>query len=82
VCIPFVLWWGVNSGCENSLAWVALGSYQASERRLGIVPLFLRWTISCVQTAIPLHFMILVTYNGDVWPQRMEISEISCNLSP
>jgi hypothetical protein len=45
-CSLFVLRWGVNSGCESSLAWVALGSCQASERRLGIVPLFLRWTLS------------------------------------
>jgi len=31
---PFFLWWGVNLVSESSLAWVALVSYQASERRL------------------------------------------------
>ena len=40
VCIPFVLWWAVNSGCESSLAWVALGSYQASERFRLIIMIF------------------------------------------
>jgi len=40
VCIPFVLWWVVNSGCESSLAWVALGSYQASERFRLIIMIF------------------------------------------
>ena len=37
-CFLFVLWWRVNSGCESLLVWVALGFYQASERRLGMVP--------------------------------------------
>jgi len=70
----FVLWWGVNSGCESLLVWVALGSYQASQHFLGIVPLFLHFLmVTCTK------YYNLSQHVHSPWNQGINWSELGSN---